>query len=60
VGLAGVQGVGAEVGPGGVPLALVHAREEGGFAAAAERLRSAYMIGDAPAAPPGVVRERLA
>jgi thymidine phosphorylase len=58
VGLADVQGVGAAVGPER-PLALVHARDEVGFAAAAERLADAYIIDDPARAPPGIIHERL-
>ena len=58
VGLAAVAGVGAEVGPDR-PLAIVHARDEPGLLRAAERLRHAYMIGDAPVTPPDVVQGRL-
>jgi thymidine phosphorylase len=48
VGLAGLAGVGDEVGPER-PLCIVHARDEAGFAAAARRIAAAYMIGEPPA-----------
>ena len=41
------------------PIAIIHARDEGSFAQAAEILRAAYIVdGDAPARSP-VVRERI-
>ena len=45
-------GLGEEVGPGGRPLAVVHARDAGGAARAAQRLLGAFEVGDAPAALP--------
>ena len=45
VGLSEVRGVGDAVGPD-APLALIHGRDEATIAAAAKRLRDAYMIGD--------------
>jgi thymidine phosphorylase len=54
VGLSEVAPVGAAVGPGR-PLAVVHARDEEGLAAAAAALRAAIRVGDeAPAARPVV------
>ena len=44
VGLTALAEVGAEVAPGGAPLAIVHARTGDAAAAAAEVLRSAYTI----------------
>lgn len=44
VGLTALAEVGAEVGPGGVPLGIVHARSEDAAAAAADALRAAYTI----------------
>jgi thymidine phosphorylase len=52
VGLVDVAGLGEEVGPGGRPLAVVHARDADGAERAAERLRAAFTVGDAPAALP--------
>lgn len=52
VGLTGVAPLGAMVGDGAsdaAPLALVHARDETGYAAAAERLKAAFFIVDADA-----------
>ncbi len=49
VGFTGLAGLGAEV-SAAAPLALVHARDEASALAAAERLRAAYVIGDAPPA----------
>jgi thymidine phosphorylase len=45
VGLTGLAGIGAEVGPNR-PLALVHARDEDGAEAAAAAIRGAYILGD--------------
>lgn len=58
VGLSEVAGVGERVGPDR-PLALVHARAENDLAAAAERVRRAYMMGDRPTAPPAPVLGRI-
>jgi thymidine phosphorylase len=44
--LTEVAGVGERVGPGGRPLALVHARDEASIGGAAFMLRSAYVLGD--------------
>ena len=53
VGLVDIAGLGEEVGPGGRPLAVVHARDAAGAERAAERVRAAFEVGDAPeAAPP--------
>jgi thymidine phosphorylase len=52
VGLVDVAALGEEVGPGGRPLAVIHARDVAGAERAAERLRAAFTIGDAPAALP--------
>jgi thymidine phosphorylase len=50
VGLTDVARAGERVGPGGGPLALVHARDDASADRAAEALRAAYVIGDeAPA-----------
>jgi thymidine phosphorylase len=52
VGLTEVAGLGEDVGPGGRPLAVVHARDQSAADRAAERLRAAFEVGDAPAPPP--------
>jgi len=59
VGLAEVRGVGETVGPDR-PLALIHARDHATHAAAAERLRGAYTVGDPPTTPAAVVLGRIA
>ena len=59
VGLSEVRGVGDVVGPD-APLALIHGRDEATIAAAAKRLRDAYMTGSQPAAPPRTIHERIA
>ncbi|WP_207460274.1 thymidine phosphorylase [Azospirillum sp. SYSU D00513] len=64
VGLAGVAGLGDTVGPAARPLALVHARTEAGFEAAAATLRAAFTLAavtladEAPEAGP-LIAERL-
>ena len=55
VGLVDVAGLGEEVGPGGRPLAVVHARDAAGAERAAGRIRAAFAVGDAPAALPPLV-----
>jgi thymidine phosphorylase len=55
VGLVDVAGLGEEVGPGGRPLAVVHARDAASAERAAERLRAAVAVGDPPAALPPLV-----
>ena len=45
VGLTDVAGLGEEVGPGGRPLAVVHARDEAAAERAAARLRAAFAVG---------------
>ena len=54
VGLTEVAAPGEEVAPGGRPLAMVHATDDDAARCAAEALREAYELGDAPAdaAPP--------
>jgi thymidine phosphorylase len=52
VGLVDVAGLGEEVGPGGRPLAVVHARDAASAERAAERLRDAFSVGSKPAVPP--------
>jgi len=57
VGLSEVAALGERVEPGGRPLALVHARDRVSAAGAAEAVRAAYVIGEAPASTPGPVIE---
>jgi thymidine phosphorylase len=57
VGLTALAGLGETVGPDR-PLALVHARDEAGFARAATRLKAAYRLGTGPASAPPVI-ERI-
>ena len=52
VGLVDVAGLGEEVGPGGRPLAVVHARDEAAAERAAAQVRAAFAVGSEPAAPP--------
>jgi thymidine phosphorylase len=52
VGLVDVAGLSEEVGHGGRPLAVVHARDAGGAERAAGRVRAAFEVGEAPAALP--------
>ena len=59
VGLTEVAAPGEQVGPGGRPLALVHAADEDAAARAVDALRAAYALGDAPAEDPPVVLEVL-
>jgi thymidine phosphorylase len=55
VGLTDVAAIGEQVGPGGKPLALVHARTEEEARRAATALREAYTLGDAPTPEPLVL-----
>lgn len=57
VGLSAIAPVGTEVGPDR-PLAIVHARDEQGFAVAADALRGALTVGER-VAPAGAVTEVL-
>jgi thymidine phosphorylase len=59
VGLEDVCGTGEAAGPDR-PLAVVHARDESSFSAAAKRLRDAYILGEAPAAPSAMILDRIA
>jgi thymidine phosphorylase len=52
VGLTDIACLGEEVGPGAWPLAVVHARSKDDAARAAERLKAAFQVGDAPDMPP--------
>jgi thymidine phosphorylase len=58
VGLTDVAALGEEVGPGGRPLAVVHARDEPGAQRAAARVRAACTVGGEAAVPPLVERVR--
>jgi thymidine phosphorylase len=58
VGFAALAETGASVGPR-APLAIVHARDEAGFARAAARLQQAYRIGPTRGISGAVVRETL-
>jgi thymidine phosphorylase len=55
VGLVDVAGLGEEVGRGGRPLAVVHARDGASGERAAERVRAAFAVGDAAPVPPPLV-----
>jgi thymidine phosphorylase len=57
VGLTEVAALGECVEAGGRPLALLHARDEASAARAADAVRAAYEIGEAPASIPGPVIE---
>jgi thymidine phosphorylase len=57
VGLTEVAALGERVEPGGRPLALLHARDEESAVRAAEAVRAAYQLGDAPGEIPGPVIE---
>ena len=59
VGLTEVAALGEAVGPGARPLALVHAQTDEEAERAAEALRAAYTLGDAPPSEPPVVVELL-
>jgi thymidine phosphorylase len=58
VGLTGLAGLGAEVGPDD-PLCTVHAANAAGLATAAERIRSAYGFADTGATPVGAASPLL-
>jgi thymidine phosphorylase len=60
VGLSDISGLGAAVGDGGRPLAVVHARNEDAAEAAADAIRSAFTIGDSAPSPTPPVARRLA
>jgi thymidine phosphorylase len=55
VGLTDVAAIGEQVGPGGKPLALVHARTEEDARRAATALREAYTLGASPTPEPLVL-----
>jgi thymidine phosphorylase len=59
VGLADVAGLGAEVGAGARPLAVVHARDEAGADAAEARIRELIAVGETAPPPVDVVTEVL-
>jgi len=52
VGLVDVAGLGEEVGPGGRPLAVVHARDAVAAERAAAQVRAAFVVGSEPAVLP--------
>lgn len=56
VGLSGMAGVGENVGPG-QPLAIVHARDEAGWEAAAAALLSAFTVSEKSCAPGALIHE---
>jgi thymidine phosphorylase len=58
VGLSGLLGRNGEVRQG-VPLAMIHARDEASAEGAAAMVQSAYVIGEGAAAPP-IIRDRIA
>jgi len=55
VGLTDIACLGEEVGEGAWPLAVIHARSADDAQRAGERLKAAFKVGDAPAAPPPLV-----
>jgi thymidine phosphorylase len=55
VGLTDIACLGEEVGEGAWPLAVIHARSSDDASRAGERLKTAFKVGDAPAAPPPLV-----
>jgi thymidine phosphorylase len=55
VGLTEVAAIGEQVGPGGRPLAVVHARTDADAERAADALREAYTLGEAPDVEPIVL-----
>jgi thymidine phosphorylase len=56
VGMTEVAALGEAVGPGGRPLAVVHARDEASIGAAAFMLRSSFRVGDeSPVVPHPVI-----
>ena len=57
VGLTEVAALGERVEPGGRPLAIVHARDSDGARRAADAVRGAFVLGDAPTEIPGPVIE---
>ena len=59
VGLADVAGLGAEVAPGGRPLAVVHARTEAQLEDATRLLRQAFTIADTAPAKGPLIAERI-
>jgi thymidine phosphorylase len=59
VGMTGFARIGDAVGPDN-PLCAIRARDEARADMAAERIRAAVTVGDAPPAPRPVVRERIA
>ncbi len=60
VGLTEVAAIGEAVGPGGRPLATIHARDEAQADRAAAMLRDAYTLGDTAPEPAPIVARRVA
>jgi thymidine phosphorylase len=58
VGLTAIAGIGERV-DGARPLAIVHARTEAHFEAAAAALRRAYRLGDESVSPAPLIAERI-
>lgn len=58
VGLAGLRGIGADVGPG-MPLARIHAASEADADIAATKVRAAYVVTEAGADAAPLVLERI-
>jgi len=59
VGFTEVAALGERVGPGERPLAMVHARDEASAEQAAQALRAAFTLGDAPGQSKPIVMEVL-
>jgi thymidine phosphorylase len=59
VGLSDVVPLGTEVGPGGRPIAVVHARDKQAAAEAAAAVRRAVAVADAPPEPAPPITEEL-
>ena len=60
VGLTDVAGIGTPAGPHGQPLAIIHAGNEAAAEAAADAVRAAFTLGEAPPPPSPPVSRRLA
>lgn len=59
VGFDAVAGMGDEVGPGGRPLAMLHARSEAQADEAEAMLRAAFRIGDVPGSRGPLIAKRI-
>ncbi|MCP4386237.1 MAG: thymidine phosphorylase [Hyphomicrobiales bacterium] len=59
VGMTDLAGLGARVGPGDAPLAVIHARNEAHADRAAVAIRAAFTIGDGPVDASPAVHERI-